>query len=331
MRRRHRRTAAWAAALALAGTALAAAPAHAETGFRVDNGRLRDANGNEFIMRGVSHAHTWFPNETGSFADIKAKGANTVRVVLSSGQRWTENSVDDVAAVVDECTANRLICVLEVHDTTGRGDEGAAATLDQAVDYWLRVQSALEGQEDYVIVNIGNEPYGNNAELNQEWAGATSDAIVRLRDAGFDHTLVADAPNWGQDWSFTMRDNAASVFTADPDANTVFSIHMYGVYDTEEEVRAYLQSFDEAGLPLIVGEFGSMHSDGDPDEDAIMSATRELGIGYIGWSWSGNSGGVEYLDMVQGFDPASPTPWGERIFNGPDGIVETAEEATVYP
>ncbi|MFV2197987.1 cellulase family glycosylhydrolase [Nocardiopsis sp. LOL_012] len=325
----------WAIALASALALVAALfvqvlPAQADTGFRVENGRLVDAAGNDFIIRGVSHAHTWYPQELDSLAGIKSLGANAVRVVLSSGDRWTENDAADVANVVAECKAHRLICVLEVHDTTGYGEESAAATLDQAVDYWLRVQEAVEGEEDYVLVNIGNEPYGNDAATNEAWAADTSAAIDRLRGAGFEHTLVVDAPNWGQDWQGTMRQQAQGVFDSDPHANTVFSIHMYGVYEQESTVVGYLESFVDAGLPLIVGEFGHDHSDGNPDEDAIMHHTERLGLGYIGWSWSGNSGGVDYLDMVEDFDPARITPWGERIFNGPDGIAETAVEAPVY-
>ncbi|PRX50923.1 mannan endo-1,4-beta-mannosidase [Prauserella shujinwangii] len=312
----------------LAGSVLTAPPAAAATGFHIENGRLHEANGNEFVMRGVNHPHTWFPGETGAFADIKALGANTVRVVLSSGDRWTRDDPADVANVVSLCKENRLICVLEVHDTTGYGEQSGAATLDAAVDYWLSVRDALLGQERYVIVNIGNEPYGNTGYA--AWTPDTIDAIQRLRSGGLAHTLMVDAPNWGQDWSFTMRDNAAEVFAADPDRNTVFSVHMYGVFDTAAEVRDYLGRFTGAGLPIVVGEFGHDHSDGDPDEDAILAHTRSLGVGFLGWSWSGNSGGVEYLDMAANFDAADLTPWGERIFHGPDGIGETAREATVY-
>ncbi|WP_159943408.1 cellulase family glycosylhydrolase [Nocardiopsis sp. FR6] len=305
-------------------------PAHADTGFGISDGRLVDASGNDFVIRGVSHPHAWYTHQTGAFADIKSLGANTVRVVLSSGDQWQENDVDDVADIVAECKANRLICMLEVHDTTGYGEAAAAVPLDRAVDYWLRVQDAVEGEEDHILVNIGNEPYGNDATVNQGWAGDTSAAIRRLRDAGFDHTLVVDAPNWGQDWQGIMRDNARSVFDSDPHRNTIFSIHMYGVYAQESTVVSYLESFVDAGLPLLVGEFGHDHSDGNPDEDAIMAHTERLGLGYIGWSWSGNGGGVEYLDMVEDFDVNRLTPWGERIFHGPDGIASTAVEAPVY-
>ncbi len=123
---------------------------------------------------------------------------------------------------------------------------------------------------------------------------------------------MVDAPNWGQDWTFTMRDNAATVFNADPDRNTVFSIHMYGVFDTAAEITDYLGRFVSAGLPIVVGEFGDMHSDGDPDEDAIMATAQAQRIGYLGWSWSGNGSGVEYLDIVQNFNPAGLSSWGQR-------------------
>ncbi|MET9367338.1 cellulase family glycosylhydrolase [Streptomyces griseoflavus] len=310
--------------LAVTTPAAHAAPA----GFRVENGRLLEASGNDFVMRGVNHAHTWYADRIDALAHIKAKGANTVRVVLSSGDRWTRNDASDVADVVARCKQNRLICVLEVHDTTGYGEQSGAVTLSRAADYWISVRGALAGQEDHVIVNIGNEPHGNTGYAN--WTADTKAAIQKLRDAGFDHTLMVDAPNWGQDWAFTMRDNAASVFASDPDANTVFSIHMYGVFDTAAEISDYLGRFVAAKLPVVVGEFGHDHSDGNPDEDTILAVTQRLGLGYLGWSWSGNGGGVEYLDMVTDFDPARLTAWGERLFNGPDGIAATSKEAAVY-
>ena len=184
----------------------------------------------------------------------------------------------------------------------------------------------LIGQEAYVMINIGNEPYGNVNTAN--WVNDTKNAILEMRNAGFQHTLIIDAPNWGQDWQFIMRDNAASVLASDPLGNIVFSIHMYGVFNTAGKVDSYLSTFVNAGLPLIIGEFGDQHTDGDPDEDAIMLYAQTYGIGYLGWSWSGNTGGL--LDMVTNFDPDQETVWGNRIINGANGIHLTSVEATVY-
>ncbi|MFI7543941.1 cellulase family glycosylhydrolase [Actinoplanes sp. NPDC049599] len=316
--------------VAVAGVVtVAAQPAQAAVGFTVSGGRILDANGNNFVMRGVNHAHTWYQDRTPqALADIKALGANTVRIVLGSGQRWGPDNAANVSTVISQCKANRLICVLEAHDTTGYGEQSGAATLAQAVDYWISIKSALAGQERYVILNIGNEPYGNTSTAG--WVADTKNAITRLRAAGFEHSIMVDAPNWGQDWSFTMRDNAASVFATDPQKNTIFSIHMYGVYDTAAEITDYLGRFRTAGLPIVVGEFGHNHSDGNPDEDTILATAQSQGIGYLGWSWSGNGGGVEYLDLVTNFNAAALTSWGDRLFNGANGIKATSREASVF-
>ncbi|GGL21632.1 hypothetical protein Sme01_40480 [Sphaerisporangium melleum] len=331
MRKRQRLRMAQAAVttvLALVISVLVAAqPANAAVGLRVSGRNIVEANGSNFIMRGVSHAHTWYTGQLSSLGGIKSYGANTVRVVLSGG-RWPANGASDVANVVAQCKAWKMICVLENHDTTGYGEQSGAVTLDAAVNYWISVKNALVGQEDYVVINIGNEPIGNNNASS--WTQATANAVAKMRSNGFQHLLMVDAPNWGQDWQFVMRDTAATVAAADPQRNTVFSIHMYGVFDTAAEINAYLDAFRTAGLPLVIGEFGFNHSDGDPDEDTIMAQAQSRGIGYIGWSWSGNGGGVEYLDMVTNFNPANLTSWGARIFTGANGIRQTSREATIF-
>ena len=302
----------------------------AAVGLHVEGTRVVERDGTPFVMRGVNHAHVWYPTQTRAFADIKSFGANTVRVVLGSGQRWGPTPAAEVSNVISLCKQNKMICVLEVHDTTGYGEQSGAATLDQAATYWIGVASALKGQEDYVVINLGNEPFGNNAQVSATWATATSGAISRLRGAGLQHLIMADGPMWGQDWGNVMRDNTASVLNADPLHNTVFSIHMYGVYNTAAKINAYFDAFRTAGLPLVVGEFGNMHSDGDPDEDTIMAQAQARGLGYLGWSWSGNSSDVAYLDMTNSFNPASLTPWGERFLNGANGVRQTSKEATIF-
>ncbi|MFI9172770.1 cellulase family glycosylhydrolase [Streptomyces lincolnensis] len=297
------------------------------TGLHISNGRLLEANGNDFVMRGVNHAHTWYPNETQSLADVKALGANTVRVVLADGHRWTANSAADVANVITQCKANRLICVLEVHDTTGYGEEAAAGTLDQAADYWIGLKNVLAGQENHIIINIGNEPWGNTNPAG--WTGPTIAAIQKLRTAGFQHTIMVDAPNWGQDWQGVMRANAQSVYDADTTGNLIFSIHMYSVFDTAAEITDYLNAFVNARLPILIGEFGGPADQwGDPDEDTMMATAEQLDLGYLAWSWSGNTDPI--LDLAIDFDPSRLSAWGQRIFNGANGIAQTSKEATIF-
>ncbi|PWK88426.1 mannan endo-1,4-beta-mannosidase [Lentzea atacamensis] len=314
------------AAVAVAASALVsqAAPAPAATGLHISGRDVVEANGEKFVMRGVNHPHVWYESRTGSFADIKALGANTVRVVLGTGKRWGPS--DDVAQVISLCKQNKMICVLEVHDTTGYGEEQAAASLDEAADYWIGQKDVLAGQEDYVIINIGNEPIGNTNAA--QWTDATANAVRKLRANGFEHLLMVDAPNWGQDWQNVMRTTAQTVWNADERRNTVFSIHMYSVYNQASSIISYFDAFETMGLPLVVGEFGWRFASGEVDHETILAETQRRGMGYLGWSWSGNTDPI--LDMATNFDATQLTTWGQRIFNGANGIKATSKEATIF-
>ena len=57
--------------------------------FSIQNGHLIESNDNNFIMRGINHAHTWYTDSTTqALSDIANTGANTVRVVLSTGAQF---------------------------------------------------------------------------------------------------------------------------------------------------------------------------------------------------------------------------------------------------
>lgn len=140
---------------------------------------------------------------------------------------------------------------------------------------------------------------------------------------------MVDAPNWGQDWQGVMRANAQAVYDADTTGNLIFSIHMYSVYNTAQAVTDYLNAFVSAKLPILIGEFGGPADQyGDPDEDTMMATAQRLKLGYLAWSWSGNTDPI--LDLVIDFDPTRLSAWGERIFHGVNGIAQTSKEATVF-
>lgn len=313
-------------ALAVPASILVMQPASAAVGLHISGRNIVEANGQTFVMRGVNHEHVWFPSQTSTFANVKALGANTVRVVLGAGKRWGPST--DVAAVISLCKQNRLICVLEAHDTTGYGEEAAAASLDEAVNYWISQKSVLVGQENYISINIGNEPIGNTNP--EQWTSATIAAIKKMRSNSFEHLLMVDAPNWGQDWKFVMRDNAQAVLDADSVRNTVLSIHMYDVFSTSQSIVDYLNVFQTRGWPLVIGEFGWKANASNVDDQTIMAQAQARGIGYLGWSWSGNNDPTLDMVPVSTWNPAQLTTWGQRIFHGANGIKATAKEASIY-
>ena len=309
-----------------------ASSAHAagSVGFHVSGRSLLDVNGNNFMLRGISHGYAWYLDQNASFPNIKATGANTIRVVLSGGNNGgSATSLASVQTAINLCKSNKLVCVLEDHDTTGYSGSGGGS-LANAVSYWRSLQSILTGQENWVIINIGNEPWSDTNTSG--WVSATKNAIVSMRNAGFRHALMVDGPGWGQDTDHTMLNNATSVEAADPMHNTIFSVHMYNVYASGSTVDSYIASFYNTGMPFVIGEFGSTQSGASSSDDAdeIMADAQSRGIGYMGWSWSGNGGSAQYLDMVTNFNPNQRTAWGNRIITGANGIQQTSRECSCY-
>jgi mannan endo-1,4-beta-mannosidase len=306
------------------------------TGFYVEAGLLYDANCNEFTMRGINYPYAWYSTRDtqADFAAMAAAGANSVRIVMATGDRWDRTAGATVTSLINWAKAAQMIAVLEVHDVTGYAEQADSVPLSAAQSYWTAadITGALIGQEAFVLINVANEPNGNDTSPD-DWAPSHIAAVQAMRSAGLHHTLVVDAPNWGQDWENTMRDGGgASIWQADAEKNMIFSVHMYDVYGSANTVTSYFNTFlDAYEAPLIVGEFAADHgSSGDVDEATIMSFAEMLGIGYLGWSWSGNGSGLETLDMTTNFTAASLTAWGTTITSGANGLMETSDVCTVF-
>jgi mannan endo-1,4-beta-mannosidase len=294
-------------------------------GFHVQRDRLLDAHGRDFVMRGVNHGHAWFPDQLGvAMRAIAATGANTVRLVLATGGQWPRTSGREIQEILEVCQANGLVAVLEVHDGTGWGEKPEARPLSEMVDYWLSrdIFAALQGHEALAILNLANEPFGNGVDADT-YVTENVNAIRRLREGGYRHTLMVDGANWGQDGERTMFSRADEIAAADPDGNIVFSVHMYEHYGTEEIVAAYLDGF-KGRLPLVVGEFAADHgANGDVDELSILKWTHLNGQGCLGWSWKGNAAPLEGLDIALTWD-GELSPWGRTLVEHPCGIRATS-------
>lgn len=312
-------------------SAIAAENTYMHRGFHVSGSSLYDANGNRFVMRGINFPYLWFSDRLYPIDDIARTGANTVRIPISNGDRWQRTSGREIAAIIDRCKYNKVICVLDVHDTMGYGEDPEAVHMSGAVIYWLSndIKAAIQGQEAYIIINIANEPFGNNTS-DAEYLDTTMRAVRDLRAGGLHHALMIDAAHWAQDWQRLTINNAEMLFESDPHRNLMFGIHMYEVFGQNHVVEEYMRAYVEKNLTLVVSEFGDVHLNKDVAELAVMEYAQRYGIGTMAWSWSENIQSNSGLDVVSKFDPNKLTPWGYRVIKGPYGIESTSRRATVF-
>ncbi|WP_081756939.1 fibronectin type III domain-containing protein, partial [Gorillibacterium massiliense] len=301
-------------------------PTPTDTGFYIKGTTLYDANGNPFVMRGINHAYTWYKGqESVAIPAIAQTGANTIRIVLSDGEQWTKDSLESIQNLITLSEKNKLVVILEVHDGTG---SNSAAVLDNIANYWIEMKSALIGKEKTVILNIANEWYGPWDGAG--WAQGYMSVIPKLRNAGIKNTIMVDCAGYGQ-YPQSIVDYGTQVFNSDSQKNTMFSIHMYEYAGADAStVKSNIDNVLNKNLALVIGEFGIKHTNGDVDEATIMSYSKEKSVGYLGWSWKGNSSDLAYLDMSTDWQGSSFTEQGRAIIESQYGIRATSKTCTVF-
>jgi len=296
-------------------------------GFTVSGTKLLDGNNQIFEIRGINHAHAWYKGEeVNSIQGIAKTRANTVRIALGTGNKWVKDDASTVLKLINLAKDNNMIAILEVHDATGSDSK---EDLADAVDYFISLKDILIGQEAYVLINIANEWYGSWD--SNGWANGYINQIPRLREAGLTHTLIVDAAGWGQYPTSIFR-RGQDVLAADSLGNTMFSIHMYEYAGGSTDiVKNNIDSVLDKGLALIIGEFGIRHTNGDVDEATIMSYCKTKGVGWLAWSWFGNTvGEFDYLDISSDWQGTAYSQWGQIVVDGVNGLNSTSNICSVF-
>lgn len=308
----------------------------------VQSGQILDPNGKPFVYRGVNLGilppAATLPQV---YADIAATGANAIRIPI-------DNLTTAQAQVhLNLCKQYKLVCVFTHVLSAGYVDSFQAPSSLYLIDVWSRHIEWLKANQDYAVIDIASAMAGNLATPDY-YMSIHQTAIYLLRSWGLKNQIIISGGNWGQDWSFLMRDNADALLAFDPMKNTVLSVHMYEAYGDAQTVRSYLEHYTTRNLPIIVGEFGPIKRDRKNEYrnpypttqvavDAIMDISQELGVGYLGWNWSGYKANdpnlylppdFAALNMVTNFDASQITPWGNLFINKDTGVKATAKLAT---
>lgn len=314
------------------------------------NGNLLDACGNNFIMKGMNVPLAWYvSNVNGSIAALKTNTkSNCLRIVVQ-----TNTADNDWQTCVRNCINNKIIPMVELHDVTGSTD---AAALKRMGDFWASKASFLNSTnsngvniQKHILINLANE-WGtwqtatNGGNGSGTWPAAVKAAIQPMRTAGIKTTIVVDAVGYGQDVQSAknLKAYAKEIMTADGGylgagsiGNILFSVHMYCQWASGGDSQiSTLSTIKSAGIPVIVGEFGYQHDNGnggvcDIDEQSILNTCQTNGVGWLAWSQKGNGSPVEYLDLCTDWNCTQLSSFGNTVINGTNGT-KTAVECSVF-
>ena len=77
------------------------------TGFHISGTKLLDANGNNFIMRGVNYSYAWQHGDCSIAQSVisaaKRQKANCIRINLSDGEVYAKTSAAELTKLIQLC------------------------------------------------------------------------------------------------------------------------------------------------------------------------------------------------------------------------------------
>jgi hypothetical protein len=258
------------------------------TGFFVLSGKLYDANGHEFRIRGVDKLH-W---DNGS-AGLANSHANTVRWVID----FTQPEANNIALL--QGGAGKTAGTIYNHMVVMPGAwDSPAGTLTcssdptmlaSAVSVWVAQATSWTQLEKYSIINVGNEWGPSNSTV---WRDSYISAISQLRTAGYHATLSITSGGCGQD-NADLVNYAQAVFDSDPEKNVIFDRHVYGGDADVAALAKDATSLAGLGLPMIFGEFGPGADIGPSPTNLtptqVIQTAEANGFGWMSWAWDDNN------------------------------------------
>ena len=256
-------------------------------GFFVLNGKLYDANGVEFRVRGINKLH--WDNGSAGLADSHA---NTVRWVID----FTQPAASNIALLqggsgkTSGGIYHHMVVMPGAWDSTAGSVtcSNDPSTVAAAAATWVAQASSWTQLERWSIINIANEWGPSSSTV---WRDSYVSAIAQMRAAGYHATLSITSGGCGQD-NADLVSYAQAVFDSDPEKNVIFDRHVYGgdadaaALDTDAKALAAL------GQVVIFGEFGPGRNIGPSPTNLtptqVIQTAEKYGFGWMSWAWDDN-------------------------------------------
>lgn len=297
--------------------------------FTVSGRSLLDTDGKPVQLRGVNKMSVFDdddPRGNTYFPQIALSKSNTVRIVWAIEDDNGPTNVNDLAALIANCQANKMLPMIELHDATGD-----LSRLPRLGNYWTRneVLQVIFNAGGNLLINIGNE-VGDDTVTAKQWVSAYTPVIRQMRQAGIRTPLVIDAPDFGKNLEVVVA-GANDLLQVDP--NLIFSVHPYWPKNNGGDANFIEQQFTaavNAGFALIIGEFSQWGAfngnnsicvgNGECDYNAIMTKASAKGFGWYAWEWGpGNEFGdanCTRMNMTtNGTFGTKTAGWATDVFN----------------
>lgn len=252
---------------------------------------LVDAFGSKFQLKGVStHGLTWFADfvNKDTYQYFKDSfGINLVRFAMytDTGDSYgycsggNKSEIEELLGKgVDAATELGLYAIIDWHILS---DNDPNMHIEDAKDFFDRISKKYASYGN-VIYEIANEPNGGTTWDSIKDYAETIIPIIRKNAP--DAIIIVGTPTWSQDV------DAAAADPIKDQTNLMYAVHFYAATH-KDDLRNKVQSALDAGLPIIVSEFGLCDASGngsiDYDQsDAWFDLINDKNLSYAAWNIS---------------------------------------------
>jgi endoglucanase len=273
-------------AMALAGcaTASAAPPGSAVArhgALSVAGGKIVGADGQPVTLRGMSLFWSqWAPQSySAETVDWLARDwkVTAVRASIAAegndgARQHFERELAKASTVIEAATRNGLYVVVDWHAHRPYPDEA---------ERFLAAIARRYGHLPNLVYEPFNEPLRDGVDWSRDVKPYHDQVIRAIRAIDPDNLIVVGSPSWSQDVDIAARDPLAG-------ANIAYTLHYYAATH-KDELRAKADAALDAGLALLVTEFGTVEATGNGPLDRESSEAwwrwaEAHDIGWLAWS-----------------------------------------------
>jgi len=247
----------------------------------VDKTQLKDAHGNDVVLRGMSFGwHNFWPrfyNEGAVKWLYKDWNATVVRAAMGVEPKngyidKPEESKARIEAVVDAAIKEGIYVIIDWHSHHIRLNEAKAFFKEMAEKYH---------QYPNIIYEIFNEPeYDSWADVK----AYSTEVISTIRAIDKNNVILVGCPHWDQDINLPADDPVKGY------SNLMYTLHYYAATH-KQELRDKGDYALKKGLPIFISESAGMEASGDgkinKDEwQKWIDWSEKNKISWITWSVS---------------------------------------------
>ncbi len=268
------------------------------------------------------------PKTTKQMIDtVKSAGFNAVRIPVTwndhlNGDTIDKEWLDRVNEVVDYVIDNGMYAIINVHHDDKSwlipDKSHESQVRDRLVKIWQQLSDRFKSYDEHLLFEGMNEPRVIGSA--DEWTHGTADEreVINNLFAAFVETVRATGGNNAKRTlivtgnAAAMDETAVKAIKVPDDDHVIVSIHSYHPYDfalndhgtssfndsdkgqLDSEFDLLKSTFIDKGIPVIIGEFGSVNKDNIDDRvrhmEYYVKAAKQRGITCFIWDNNVTSG-----------------------------------------